>query len=803
MNSVASNMTLPSNLPTATIPNPVDDMKKLNETSSGNVSSGFPTYYLANNSVSTNTTLLGAPSTGTTASLYVGDLNPDVTESILFELFNQVGPVSSIRVCRDAVTRRSLGYAYVNFYNISDGERALDTLNYTKIKGQPCRIMWSQRDPALRRSGAGNIFIKNLDKSIDDKALYDTFSAFGNILSCKVVSDENGSKGFGFVHFETRESAEQAIQKVNNMLLNDQQVYVGHHIPKRERVSKLEEMKSRFTNVYVKNLKETITEEELSKLFQIFGSITSILVQKDEHGKSKGFGFINYNDHDSAAKAIQGMDQKDIDGNIITVCRAQTKSEREEELRKIYELTRQERIAKYQGVNLYVKNIDESIDEEQLKAEFSSFGEISSSKIMTDDKGASKGFGFVCFMSNENAAKALTEMNGKMLKGKPLYVAFAQRKDERRSILEAQFIARNQYQRLTYGMGGFPPMYYPNSSMYMNSSNRFSANHYSNANPNGPGGLMYSGRVPRYVQNASSMNNYRNNSSNNMMSGSLPTSSEPNSNLAMAANTNTTTNALSNAPMMLGGSNPAMLMSGPQIIQGTRNSRTYRPRSGFTNPNGGMMPSSNMVNGPAGMSRLSTNPSHSNPTANSLNHPIQNSMSNVSSLSSRRGGYYNSSSNFRTGVMSHGGGNATVRGNNFPPRGNEYYSNQQPAYYSGYPYGLSSYGHPNGSMMSSGNTFNNTDSPGLTAAALASAPPEVQKQLLGERLYPLVASREPDLASKITGMLLEMDNGELLHLLESPDILASKISEAIIVLQQHNSENSTNSNHSKDTNITA
>uniref|UniRef100_A0A673MZI5 PABC domain-containing protein n=1 Tax=Sinocyclocheilus rhinocerous TaxID=307959 RepID=A0A673MZI5_9TELE len=73
----------------------------------------------------------------------------------------------------------------------------------------------------------------------------------------------------------------------------------------------------------------------------------------------------------------------------------------------------------------------------------------------------------------------------------------------------------------------------------------------------------------------------------------------------------------------------------------------------------------------------------------------------------------------------------------------------------------------------------------LTASMLAAAPLKEQKQLLGERLYPLIQALHPTLAGKITGMLLEIDNSELLHMLESPESLHSKVEEAVSVLQAH------------------
>ncbi|KAM7376504.1 hypothetical protein PAMP_006232 [Pampus punctatissimus] len=595
------------------------------------------------------------------ASLYVGDLHPDITEAMLYEKFSPAGPVLSIRVCRDMITRRSLGYAYVNFSQPADAERALDTMNFDVVKGKPIRIMWSQRDPSLRKSGVGNVFIKNLDKSIDNKALYDTFSAFGNILSCKVVCDENGSKGYAFVHFETQDAADRAIEKMNGMLLNDRKVFVGRFKSRKEREAELGAKAKEFTNVYIKNFGDDMDDDRLKELFDKYGKTLSVKVMTDPTGKSRGFGFVSYEKHEDANKAVEDMNGSELNGKTVFVGRAQKKMERQAELKRKFELLKQERISRYQGVNLYIKNLDDTIDDEKLRKEFSPFGSITSAKVMLEE-GRSKGFGFVCFSSPEEATKAVTEMNGRIVGSKPLYVALAQRKEERKAHLT------NQYMQRIAGMRAMPAnaiinQFQPTSGYFMpavpqaqNRTTYYAPNQMAQMRPN-PRWQQQGGRGQGGFQG-------------------IPSSLRqpgPRASLRHMTPSGNTQGPRATGQTM--GPRPSMGVPGPRAMP------PYKYATSVRNPN----------------------PQVVQPIALQQAQPAVH-----------------------------------VQG-------------QEP----------------------------------LTASMLAAAPPQEQKQMLGERLFPLIQGMHANLAGKITGMLLEIDNSELLHMLESHESLRSKVEEAVAVLQAH------------------
>ncbi|GKV01603.1 hypothetical protein SLEP1_g14148 [Rubroshorea leprosula] len=595
-------------------------------------------------------------------ALYVGDLDVSVTETQLYDCFNHAGQVVSVRVCRDVNTRRSLGYGYVNFSNSQDAARALDALNFSILNGKPIRVMYSHRDPSLRKSGTGNIFIKNLDKSIDQKALHDTFSMFGNILSCKVATDSSGqSKGYGFVQFENEESAQKAIDQLNGMLLNDKQVYVGPFVRKQERETTAS--KTKFNNVYVKNLADSTTDEDLKQVFGEFGTITSAVVMRDADGKSKCFGFVNFENADDAANAVESLHGKKFDDKEWYVGKAQKKSEREVELKLRFEQSMKEAADKYQGANLYIKNLDDGIGDDKLKELFSQFGTITSCKVMRDPSGISKGSGFVAFSTPEEASRALMEMNGKMVVSKPLYIALAQRKEDRRARLQAQF---SQMRPLAMA-----PSVAPRMTMY----------------PPGAPGLgqqIFYGQAPPAIIPPQPGFGYQ----QQLVPGMRP----------------------GGAPM------PNFFV--PMVQQGQQGQRPGGRRAGAIQQNQQPVPLMQQQMLPRG--RV-------------YRYPPGRGLPDAS----------------MPGVA---GGMLSV------------------------PYDM-------GGMPLRDASPSQPMPVVALASALANATPEQQRMMLGENLYPLVDQLEPDASAKVTGMLLEMDQPEVLHLLESPEALKAKVAEAMEVLR--------------------
>ena len=667
-------------------------------------------------------------------SLYVGDLNQDVTEAILYEHFRKVAMVTSVRVCRNIATRRSMGYAYVNFTSMPEAQKAMDGLNYSLIKGRACRIMWSNRNPTLRKSNKSNIFIKNLDESIDNKQLHDTFSMFGAILSCKVATDRNGkSKGYGFVHYENESSADEAIKRVNGMKINDREVYVSKF--QKQKRKTLE-----WTNLYVKNIPEGWDEDKLKEIFKPFGVVTSVILKSTGDENKATFGFVDMETHEEALAAIEALhgkyelaedavvsnyttiranrkgkgqqngessgdgaeeagakenseettgsadatteksDKKTAEGatepeeaspkkRYLIVSRAQRKADREREMRARIENQKLERLIKFQGRNLYVKNLAETVTDDILRKAFNDHGTISSAKVMTDKSGKNKGFGFVCFSSTDEASKALNEMNGKALEGKQLFVSIAQPKTTRRRQMQNQFIGQGMIGGNQMGGRGMPrnmmnPMMQQMNPMGMN---QMYAQMYQMYQP----GMM----------NMAAMGRGQSQMQMNMPRGSV-------------------------------GYSPYA-----QMMQMPRGTMMMQQQNGGAGPRG------------RGNGRRQNN--------------------------GQQKGQQNRGRRQQQGQR--GGGQQQM---------------QQGAQQQMQPVAQQQQQMPQQKK--------------LTAAMLAAASPAQQKNMIGEQLYPRINQIVPKFAGKVTGMLLEaMETAELLNLLEDKGELEKKTREAVAVLNAH------------------
>ncbi|XP_022254234.1 splicing factor 3B subunit 4-like [Limulus polyphemus] len=171
------------------------------------------------------------------ATIYVGGLDEKVSETILWELFVQAGPVVNVHMPKDRVSGSHQGYGFVEFLGEDDADYAIKIMNMIKLYGKPIRVNKASAHQKNLDVGA-NIFIGNLDPEVDEKLLYDTFSAFGVILQTpKIMRDpETGnSKGYAFINFASFEASDAAIEAMNGQYLCNRPITISYAFKKESK----------------------------------------------------------------------------------------------------------------------------------------------------------------------------------------------------------------------------------------------------------------------------------------------------------------------------------------------------------------------------------------------------------------------------------------------------------------------------------------------------------------------------------------------------------------------------------------
>ena len=273
-----------------------------------------------------------------TANIFIKGIPPEIKPREVFELFNKYGEIISIKVCEDE-DGNLLGYGYINYYSIDSAENAIKDLNKKNVWGCVLEVEHFQKKNERLQSNLGNnsIYIKNIPDSIkDENDLKNLFKKFGEITWSKIFSDNNGRR-FAIIVFITTENALKAKEEMNDKKIegSDTGLYVDLLQKKSERkrflTTKIGDINNKLNqefkncNLYIKNLPYDLTDEKLKEIFEKYGEIKSVKISKfllvtkvkDEYKEieqSRGFGYVCYTNPESAAKAIENLNEKCLPG---------------------------------------------------------------------------------------------------------------------------------------------------------------------------------------------------------------------------------------------------------------------------------------------------------------------------------------------------------------------------------------------------------------------------------------------------------------------------------------------------------
>ncbi|CAG9764012.1 unnamed protein product [Ceutorhynchus assimilis] len=294
-------------------------------------------------------------------NLIINYIPENMTEDEIRSLFSSIGVVETCKLVRRKFTGQSLGYAFVDYQRPEDAERAINVLNRLRIQHKTIKV--SHARPSSEAIQRANLHVSGIPKKMTQQDFEDLFSPFGTIIGARILYDnttvrqlfpeskenlQGVSQGIGFIRFDKRLEAEQAIQELNGTTLEGASeplkiTFTGHSrgnnrtvpplnihptTPARRRFPVPPMRRTRYApffgrnpfancmfpnaamnrsgwTLFVYNLHLETEDNELWQLFGPFGAVQSVKVMRDlQTNQCRGFGFVKMTNYVEALSAI-------------------------------------------------------------------------------------------------------------------------------------------------------------------------------------------------------------------------------------------------------------------------------------------------------------------------------------------------------------------------------------------------------------------------------------------------------------------------------------------------------------------
>uniref|UniRef100_A0A3P8VQM0 TIA1 cytotoxic granule-associated RNA binding protein-like 1 n=1 Tax=Cynoglossus semilaevis TaxID=244447 RepID=A0A3P8VQM0_CYNSE len=236
-------------------------------------------------------------------TLYVGNLSREVTESLILQLFTQIGPCKSCKMITEHTSNDP--YCFVEFFEHRHAATALGAIDKRKIYGKEVKVNWATTPSSQKKDTSSHfhVFVGDLSPEITTESIRSAFAPFGHISDARVVKDmaTNKSKGYGFVSFYNKLDAENAISHMAGQWLGARQIRTNWATrkppaPKSSQESNSKQLKfedvvtqssPQNCTVYCGGIQSGLSEHLMRQTFSPFGQIMEIRVFPE-----KGYSFI-------------------------------------------------------------------------------------------------------------------------------------------------------------------------------------------------------------------------------------------------------------------------------------------------------------------------------------------------------------------------------------------------------------------------------------------------------------------------------------------------------------------------------